>query len=72
MRNPGHILFTLNRAVRTNQRIYFDMSTDKKWLFSGSTDGNLIAWALNDDQSADSTAYSSTFKCHDDCLNGVR
>lgn len=36
------------RIVNTNQRIYFDISSDQKWLTSGDTSGIIHAWNLND------------------------
>lgn len=36
------------RVVNTNQRIYFDVSSDQNWLTSGDTSGIIHAWNLND------------------------
>lgn len=36
------------RAVSTNQRIYFDVSSEQNWLVSGDTSGIIHAWNLND------------------------
>lgn len=36
------------RTVNTNQRIYFDISSDRNWLVSGNTSGLIHAWNLND------------------------
>lgn len=36
------------RVVDTNQRIYFDVSSDTNWLTSGDTSGLIHAWNLND------------------------
>lgn len=35
LRNPGRVLFTMNRTVGTNQRIYFDLDPSGRYLFSG-------------------------------------
>ena len=35
LRNPGQVLYTLNRTVETNQRIYFDLDPTGKWLITG-------------------------------------
>lgn len=35
IRNPGEVLFTIQRTVETNQRIYFDLSKDDSYLFTG-------------------------------------
>lgn len=37
----------LERFTRTNQRIYFDVSEDGKWLASGDTNGLIRAWNIN-------------------------
>ncbi|XP_060602339.1 telomerase Cajal body protein 1-like [Ruditapes philippinarum] len=44
MRNPGQILFSVLRTVITNQRIYFDITSDSKYLLSGSHDGTVLIW----------------------------
>ncbi|XP_060569571.1 telomerase Cajal body protein 1-like [Ruditapes philippinarum] len=44
MRNPGQILFSVLRTVITNQRIYFDITSDSKYLVSGSHDGTVLIW----------------------------
>lgn len=36
LRNPGSILFTVNRTVATNQRIYFDLDATGRHLISGT------------------------------------
>lgn len=36
------------RVVNTNQRIYYDISSDQTWLASGDTNGVIHAWNLND------------------------
>lgn len=36
------------RMVSTNQRIYFDISSDQNWLVSGDTSGIIHTWNLND------------------------
>lgn len=35
LRNPGTVLFILNRTVLTNQRIYFDITPNGQYVFSG-------------------------------------
>lgn len=37
LRNVGEILYSVERIVTTNQRIYFDISSDGKYLVSGLT-----------------------------------
>lgn len=35
LRNPGQVLFTVKRTLETNQRIYFDLSPDGTYFFTG-------------------------------------
>lgn len=35
LRNPGTALYKLERVVKTQQRIYFDISADSKYVYSG-------------------------------------
>ena len=35
MRNPGTVLFSVQRNVTTNQRMYFDITPDSRHLVSG-------------------------------------
>ncbi|XP_060571986.1 telomerase Cajal body protein 1-like, partial [Ruditapes philippinarum] len=44
MRNPGQLLFSVLRTVITNQRIFFDITSDSKYLLSGSHDGTVLIW----------------------------
>lgn len=36
LRNPGQVLYTMNRTVETNQRIYFDLDPSGHYLISGT------------------------------------
>ena len=65
MRNPGTLYSTLNRTVQTNQRIYFDVSSDGKYVISGSTNGTVQAWDL------ESGKEIGKFDMHQDCVNGL-
>lgn len=47
LRNTQAPLGRLFRNVNTNQRIYFDVSYDEKWIISGDTSGIIHAWNLN-------------------------
>lgn len=46
VRKLNDSLFTMSRNVKTNQTIYFDVSSDKSWLGSGDTDGLAHVWNL--------------------------
>ena len=35
------------REVNTNQRIYFDIESNGRYVFSGNTDGSVAVWDLN-------------------------
>ncbi|XP_063709854.1 telomerase Cajal body protein 1 homolog [Culicoides brevitarsis] len=72
LRNPNTPFFVFNRNIDTNQRIYFDVTPEGKWLLSGSTDGCLKIWNMFEIY-ADNKAPIKEFayKLHDDCLNGI-
>lgn len=55
LRNTQAPLGRLFRNVNTNQKIYFDVSNDEKWLISGDTSGIMHAWNLNAQNSKDQT-----------------
>lgn len=44
IRNPGVILFTLQRNVTTNQRMYFDLDSTGRYVMSGNQDGAVTVW----------------------------
>lgn len=46
----------LHREVKTNQRVYFDISKCGKYLVSGSTDGIVRVWNLNNELKTENTA----------------
>ena len=56
MRNPGMLYAVLNREVNTNQRIYFDIESSGRYVFSGNTDGSVSVWDL--DQSVETTGQN--------------
>ena len=56
MRNPGMLYAVLNRKVDTNQRIYFDMDSSGRYIFSGNTDGSVSVWDLNQTVASDGTS----------------
>ncbi|KAK9504540.1 hypothetical protein O3M35_010853 [Rhynocoris fuscipes] len=72
IRNPGEVLCTMERTVNTNQRIYFDLSPDGRYLISGNTTGELTVWDLHDtiDESGKRNV-AFQYRPHLDCANGI-
>lgn len=52
IRNSYRPVLELSREVTTNQRIYFDVSEDGKWLASGDTNGLIHAWNISEKTTA--------------------
>lgn len=74
LRNTADVLFALSREVTTNQRIYFDITQDGKYLISGSTDGVVRVWDVSSAKSVDDEQTLSPikeWKAHNDCANGL-
>ncbi|KAJ9591397.1 hypothetical protein L9F63_002003 [Diploptera punctata] len=75
IRNPGNILFTVKREVATNQRIYFDITSDSQYFVSGNTNGKVNIWDTSQITEATTPepvlAPCSVIHAHDDCVNGV-
>ncbi|XP_017048990.1 telomerase Cajal body protein 1 homolog [Drosophila ficusphila] len=65
MRNYKKPLAEFQRHVDTNQRIQFDITSDRRWLTSGDTRGSLNVWDLHGEGEA------SVLPIHSDCCNGV-
>ena len=64
------MLQVYKRDVQTNQRIYFDLY--KEYLFSGNSDGNVSIWnSLADSTGDEFQPVVSSFKAHNDCVNGI-
>lgn len=57
------VIGQFTRLVNTNQRIYFDVSSDQNWLTSGDTSGIIHAWKLNDF----SAVQEQTVCCSENC-----
>ncbi|KAI1718891.1 RINT-1 / TIP-1 family domain-containing protein [Ditylenchus destructor] len=51
LRFPGHVLSRLYRPVDTNQRIYFQRDHYDRYLFSGSTGGEILVYDIKSGQS---------------------
>nr|CAG4643987.1 EOG090X06W9 [Lepidurus arcticus] len=76
LRNPGQILHVLQRSVDTNQRVYFDLDNQGRYLFSGNSNEKVSVWDLqsNTNPSTDSSTNLSSvleFEAHQDCVNGI-
>ncbi|CAG2158042.1 unnamed protein product, partial [Oppiella nova] len=71
LRNIGHVLSVINREVNTNQRIYFDLSSDSKYLVTGSDTGFVATYDINCEASDEIMKPLNTFSAHKDCVNGV-
>ncbi|XP_021939349.1 telomerase Cajal body protein 1 isoform X2 [Zootermopsis nevadensis] len=75
IRNPGTVLFSVQRDVATNQRMYFDITPDSRYLVSGNTNGCVSVWDMLQISraTAEETVLSSctSFTAHSDCVNGI-
>lgn len=58
--------------MTTNQRIYFDLSVDCKYLTTGDDSGVISVYDVSSELNSDDILKPiNTFKAHDDCVNGV-
>ncbi|KAG9346622.1 hypothetical protein JZ751_006933 [Albula glossodonta] len=74
LREPGRVLFSLNRSVTTNQRIYFDLDPSGQYLLSGNTEGVVSVWDTYTAPPDGSVAVLQPhlqFQAHTDCTNGI-
>lgn len=72
IRNPGKLLQIFKRNVTSNQRIYFDLYGNEKYLASGNNDGNVYFWNGNDfDITKEDEPLQYSLNSHDDCVNGL-
>lgn len=76
LRNLGQVLKVFKREIDTNQRFYFDIDSESKYIYSGDKDGHVKIWKLDDivktneeDDESNEPFYS--FKAHNDCVNGI-
>jgi len=73
LRQPGMVLYTMQREVTTNQTIQFCLSPCEKYLSSAATDGSVRLWDL--DKQADSVTGVleplAGWLLHRDASNGV-
>lgn len=78
VRNPGEVLFTMERQVTTNQRMYFDQDRSGKYLIAGDSMGQICIWDTSRVASANASKKCSpliepciSFKAHNDIVNGI-
>ncbi|XP_054161112.1 telomerase Cajal body protein 1-like [Oppia nitens] len=72
IRNVGQVLSVITRSVNTNQRVYFDLSCDSKYLATGSDNGMVYIYdTKSDDINDDILKSCNSFEAHNDCANGV-
>lgn len=70
LRQPGKILYTLNRQANTNQRIQFHLSSCGRHLVSGGTDGCVLVWDVSRG-GVGALQPMAGYLLHPDCVNGV-
>ncbi|KAG7258996.1 hypothetical protein CRUP_021968 [Coryphaenoides rupestris] len=74
LREPGKLVFSLQRNVSTNQRIYFDMDRAGAYLLSGDTEGLVSVWdtqAVPPSGGEELLQPLLQFQAHRDCTNGI-
>jgi len=76
LRNVGRTLYSVERHITTNQRIYFDISSDGKYLVSGNCTGDISTWQLDQkiemcNDAENVLPVNSKISVHNDCVNGV-
>ncbi|KAJ3585457.1 hypothetical protein NHX12_014176, partial [Muraenolepis orangiensis] len=75
LREPDKVVFSLQRRVATNQRIYFDMDPSGGYLLSGDTEGLVSVWDTQTlPPSGDEEPLLQPllrFQAHRDCTNGI-
>ncbi|XP_007523444.1 telomerase Cajal body protein 1 [Erinaceus europaeus] len=71
LRQPSHPLWSLNREVATNQRIYFDLDPSGKCLVTGSTSGTVSVWDITGAGLEGRPEPVLSFLPQKDCTNGV-
>lgn len=74
LREPGKVVFSLERNVATNQRIYFDLDQSGRYLLSGDTEGVVSVWDTHTappDGNEELLQPQLRFQAHWDCTNGI-
>ena len=70
LRQPGQVLWTVNRVVATNQRIGFD--TRGKYLISANTDGSVRVWDTSGHVDTCVVEPAAGWVLHADAVTDVR
>jgi len=73
LRQPGMVLYTLQREVITNQTIQFTLSPCGHYLCSANTDGSVRIWSLDGQVDSDTGVLEpeTGWLLHRDVVNGV-
>ncbi|XP_057710955.1 telomerase Cajal body protein 1 [Corythoichthys intestinalis] len=73
IREPGQVVFSLQRNVATNQRIYFDLDLSGRYLLSGDTEGTVSVWDTLSPPAGTEELLQPLLKfpAHWDCANGI-
>ncbi|PIK60449.1 putative telomerase Cajal body protein 1 [Apostichopus japonicus] len=78
VRKSNEVLYSMERNVTTNQRMYFDIDLEDHYLVSGNQDGKVTIWDLSQDCSSSTNSSLPVldplvqFKANEDTTNGVR
>ncbi|CAK9293669.1 unnamed protein product [Gordionus sp. m RMFG-2023] len=70
LRNMGKVCQTYCRPVNNNQRVYFDIDSQLKYLVSGLMNGHVKFWDISPGSEKKEDILLD-FKAHTDCVNGV-
>ncbi|XP_006112202.1 telomerase Cajal body protein 1 [Pelodiscus sinensis] len=74
LRQPDRVLFSMQRMVATNQRLYFDLEPSGRFLVSGTTEGLVSVWDTAQPPTGDMEPVlepALQFQALQDCVNGI-
>lgn len=74
IRELSKVVFSLERNVATNQRIYFDLDPSGRYLLSGDTERVVSVWDTQTappDGTEELLQPELRFQAHGDCTNGI-
>uniref|UniRef100_A0A8C4S4A9 Telomerase Cajal body protein 1 n=1 Tax=Erpetoichthys calabaricus TaxID=27687 RepID=A0A8C4S4A9_ERPCA len=74
LREPGKVLFSMQRTVTTNQRMYFDLDVTGRYLLTGNTKGAIYVWDTLLQRPGDKESVlqpALQFDAQKDCINGI-